>query len=390
MIVRRRWLVLGVLLGACAANDGVAVDEVVTPQAVPDAPESVPDIVSDAEELSSDAPADVSPTDTGPVDAGPEDAGPLEPEIVEPPTELPPTPEEVVSPPPVACPGAYLPPEIPASLDSAELVEASGLVASHQHAGLLWSHNDSGDVARVIAIGTDGVLQGVAQLTGVDAIDFEDMDLAPCPGGQGHCLWVGDIGDNQAKRESVVVHVLEEPGVAALSPSAPLPVAPLGSISFTYDGGPVDAEALAVAPDASQIWVIEKYGDPKVRLFGATPDTDPDSVQELKVLATFAPPGVDIPMGRLITAADRHPLEPRLLVRVYTGTFEYRFTEPLDVSTLATLEPVLVSLGPLTEPQGEAVTYAQDGLAIWTLSEDPSGAGKQPLHYYGCDDGEAP
>ena len=49
-----------------------------------------------------------------------------------------------------------------------DLAEASGIVASPSHPGVLWSHNDSGDEARLFAMSTTGAALGVLEFPGVE------------------------------------------------------------------------------------------------------------------------------------------------------------------------------------------------------------------------------
>ena len=106
------------------------------------------------------------------------------------------------------------------------LREASGLAASRRHAAVLYSHNDSGDGPHLYALNaTDGSLLAVyrvtregdgpaANRTAVDARDWEDMAVGPCPvrrgvGEGGSCLYVTkhparpDVVPNPGRRANV-------------------------------------------------------------------------------------------------------------------------------------------------------------------------------------------
>ena len=61
------------------------------------------------------------------------------------------------------------------------LREASGLVASRSHPGVLWAHNDSGDDPRLYALTTSGRHLGVFTLDGAEARDWEDLAIGPGP-----------------------------------------------------------------------------------------------------------------------------------------------------------------------------------------------------------------
>jgi hypothetical protein len=47
-------------------------------------------------------------------------------------------------------------------IEAEEIAESSGLVGSRQHAGVFWTHNDSGDASRIFAITAEGRLLGGA------------------------------------------------------------------------------------------------------------------------------------------------------------------------------------------------------------------------------------
>jgi hypothetical protein len=120
-------------------------------------------------------------------------------------------------------------------IDDERVVESSGLAVSRTRPGLAYTVNDSGDDARVFVLSMrDGAVVGETTLAGTEAEDFEAV--APAPGGR---LVVGDIGDNDAERDSVEVYVIDEPrrGTRTVRPR---------TVALTYPGGPRDAEALVV------------------------------------------------------------------------------------------------------------------------------------------------
>src|SRR6266511_3953046 len=90
------------------------------------------------------------------------------------------------------------------------VVESSGLAASPRHAGVLWTHNDSGDAARLFAVGPDGGVLATLTLAGVDARDWEAMAAGRDDAGR-PALFAGDIGDNLGAWSSVSVYQVSEP-----------------------------------------------------------------------------------------------------------------------------------------------------------------------------------
>jgi hypothetical protein len=86
------------------------------------------------------------------------------------------------------------------------VVESSGLVASPTHPGLFWTHNDSGDVARLFAIDAAGELVGEFRVEGAAHRDWEDITADDA----GY-LYVGDFGNNDNARRDLVVYRIAEP-----------------------------------------------------------------------------------------------------------------------------------------------------------------------------------
>jgi hypothetical protein len=130
-------------------------------------------------------------------------------------------------------------------IDDDRVRESSGLAVSRTHPGLAYTVNDSGDDARVLVLSMrDGSVVGETTLSGARADDFEA--LSPAPGGR---LVVGDIGDNDAERDSVEVYVVAEPdaGDHEVRPR---------TVSLTYPGGPRDAEALVA--DGRNVYLVSK------------------------------------------------------------------------------------------------------------------------------------
>ncbi|MEZ4467286.1 MAG: hypothetical protein R3F43_23280 [bacterium] len=205
------------------------------------------------------------------------------------------------------------------------------------------------------------------------------MATARCPGLDDWCLWVADVGDNARNRPAVAIYAVREPAVAG--PFAPRDAELVQRFVVRYpDGAPHDAEALAVAPAGDRFWLFTKVEgtDPQVYAW----DTASPGPGPLTDLGSFPAPGVPVPMGKMVTGADLDATGTRLALRVYTGSYEYTLPTPADLSGLADLAPRTIAVGPLSEPQGEAIAYSADGRAVWTVSEDP--AGGQPLHRYTC------
>ena len=85
-------------------------------------------------------------------------------------------------------------------------------------------------------------------MTGVKVEDWEAVAVGPCPGGS--CVYIADIGDNEARRKRITVHRVAEP----VSENT---VAVADSFHATYPDGAHDAETLLVTPDG-QLFIVTK------------------------------------------------------------------------------------------------------------------------------------
>jgi hypothetical protein len=282
------------------------------------------------------------------------------------------------------CPGTYGRSENLAIMDEERLDEASGLAASPTDPRVLWLHNDSGDVARLFALDTTGRRLGLVYLRGIENVDFEDLAIAACPDGSGPCLWVGDIGMNSRNRDDFVVYALPEPAVRFGEVFRDFSAERVWRFPVRYPGGGVDSEALIVDPDGQGFRTVEKVDGPRARVFRHPGPLEDGVEAELALESTLSSPGFEIPQGRMITGAHLHPTGTRLLLRVYTGSYEYRLEPGQTLADLSQVSPTLVSAGPLSEPQGEAIAYDGTGLEVLTVSEDPRGDGDVPIHRYRC------
>jgi hypothetical protein len=221
------------------------------------------------------------------------------------------------------------------------ITESSGLAASVRHPGVLWTHNDSGDTARLFALGPDGRVQATLTLAGVDARDWEAVAKGRDDAGR-PALFVGDIGDNLGSQRSVSVYRVTEP--AALRDAT----VPARRYRLRYADGPHNAEALLVDPRSNRLYVASKQ-DEGGGLYQAPARLRGDRVNLLRRIAAVPPTVTDgafAPDGRTFV------LRTYLDAHVYTAQ-----GKPLDTFDL-----------PL-QRQGESITYAHDGRDVLVGSE---------------------
>jgi len=140
----------------------------------------------------------------------------------------------------------------PVRIAESALTESSALAVSPAHPGVLWSLNDSGNPTELFATDTAGRTLGRVAIPGVTNYDWEALATGPCPQGTAHCLYIGDIGDNERVRPYLVIYRLAEP-----DPARDTVTRVLDSLRVTYPDSARDAEAMAV--DArGDLWIVSK------------------------------------------------------------------------------------------------------------------------------------
>ena len=187
------------------------------------------------------------------------------------------------------------------------LKEISGLRSSKLNANRFWVHNDSGDAPKIYALSSSMKVEREFLLKGAQHVDWEDMAGGIYQGKP--YLFIGDIGDNAARRSSITVYTVEEPQIGDSAQLAELlPTA----IELVYPDGPRDAEALLFDERSEELLIVTKR-DEKARVYAidlkTARDSGPNTLEFIGVLKIDPSPQDLAPMRRYfhyITAADQH------------------------------------------------------------------------------------
>ena len=229
------------------------------------------------------------------------------------------------------------------------LPEASGLALSRRSPDLLWSMNDSGDPI-VLALSTTGEVKGRVRVTGASIRDWEALSVGPCPGGS--CLYVGDTGDDGAKRMQVTIYRVPEPRAEDNA------TAQADAFVFAYPDKAHDAEALLVTADQS-LFIITK-GHPTM-LYRAPRDPRPGAAAMLSKVA-------ELPLAKFLNDEDGR--RSRITDAAMTPDGEWvALRTNAELLLLRTGDLVNgkmddvwhVDLRPLDETQGEGVAISNAG-----------------------------
>ncbi len=175
------------------------------------------------------------------------------------------------------------------------LDESSGMA---MHDGSLWTHNDSGDEARIFQLDMSGKIQRQIVISNADNVDWEAMAA------DADYLYIADTGNNFNTRSTLVIYRVSWQALEAEQAEAELIHIDYGDYQ---SGNPLthnfDAEGLAVRGD--ELWLFSKNrGDGNTRLY-----------RFLKQPGHYRPrPSQTLAVDSLVTAADIHPLTGDLLL----------------------------------------------------------------------------
>ena len=255
------------------------------------------------------------------------------------------------------------------------LTEASGIVASRNNPGVLWTENDSGNAAVVYAIDSQGRNLGTYALPA--NTDNEDIGIGPGPVTNVSYLYVTDIGDNNSDRANIAIYQTPEPAVYFWQTNNPVSNRAMKgtrTITFTYPDGAHNAEAEFVDSVTGDWFVITKlnpgniYTAPKALL-------DTTNKIQLTLVQSFnfkKPNGADIsPMGNEILVRQED------FAQIFTRTNGQSISSALAEASNG-IPVVGTAAG---EPNGEAIGFDYYGGGYFTVS-DSEPTGVQPLYYF--------
>ncbi len=265
-------------------------------------------------------------------------------------------------------------------VESDSLRELSGIAASRRNPGILYVHNDSGDAPQIYAINEKAQLLGTCRIQGATERDWEDIAVGPGPDPNRSYVYVGDIGDNGAKRAGIVVYRVPEPKVDAATPFDRMTTGAAEALRLVYPDKPRDAETLLVDPLTRDIYIISKR-DLAPRVYRAAYPQSTTQQTKLEQVAL-------LPLGTFPTGGDVSPDGRRVIVRgmfnaaiwerpVGKGSSDSpsRVGDPVPLWQAFLGQPKAVPVA--AEPQGEAICFDSKGAGYFTISE-----GRHPTLYY--------
>lgn len=271
------------------------------------------------------------------------------------------------------------------------LVENSIAVTSVTQPGIIFGANDSGHDALLFAFDSTGASRGVWNVNGARNLDWEAASLGPCGGRPGplECLYIGDVGDNEARKPTIRIYRIPEPSVQP-GPSdtrAPPEMRSVKAESLTlqYPDAPHDVEAMYVTA-AGDLFLITKRRlldsarRPRQAMMYRVPFSAWNSAGVVTATLVDSLPIVpgDIP-GRQVTDAALSPDGALLAVRTYAEVYIFA----VDVTTgrpSSGTRPGVCTILDLNENQGEGIGWWWDRQRLLLTSE----GNNEPLHVIDC------
>ncbi|MCH6200843.1 hypothetical protein MMU07_14760 [Aquiflexum sp. LQ15W] len=238
-------------------------------------------------------------------------------------------------------------------LENKEIDEASGMAFSRKHDGLIYTHNDSGGGRKIFVIDSLGKGFGVFKLKGVWNRDWEDIAVGPGPDKNLSYIYVGEIGDNQARYTNIFIYRIPEPEEfiegMELEPEV---------LKLSYPDGAKDAETLMIDPISKDIFILSKRDSLNI-LYKTTQEAFESKEAVLEKV-------MELPFTMSV-AGDISLDGKEILIKNYFTVYFWKRNENESVVDALRRDPVILPYRP--EPQGEAIAFHPNGKSYFTLSE---------------------
>jgi hypothetical protein len=243
-----------------------------------------------------------------------------------------------------------------AKFNSGMIHESSGLVKSRVHDDVYWTHNDSGDSARLFAVDRDGDLiipPHTLSYRGITVHGAENIDWEGITSDNSGNLYLGDIGNNRKNQELFTIYRISEPSpskVTAVFSNQRLKVYYPDKEDSSLKRRRVNAEALFWAKD--YLFIITKEDRARYSDLYALHLEELDEENPVILIGSFDFRG-------MVTGADASADGNRLAVLTYKGVWLFEAEEDsIDYFHGA------VSWLPIRAGQCEAICFDWNRLVI--------------------------
>lgn len=249
-----------------------------------------------------------------------------------------------------------------------QIREPSGLTASPDHAGVFWTHGDSGTGNRIFAVDRKGELLASLRVGNTQNIDWEDITHDD----QGR-LWLGDLGNNDSGRRDLVVHRLPEPDPGGDQDEVDVEL----SVEFHYPEQTkfgdkyLDFDAEALFWWDGQLWLLTKQRSNDLTRLYRFPSLSGEPVAVEQVASFDLGPGITgarKPWSGQVTAAEAAPDGEHWAMLTYESIYVFELPAPGHGAELFAKPVTRIALDGEYTRQAEALTW--DGDTVVVVNED--------------------
>lgn len=252
------------------------------------------------------------------------------------------------------------------------LVEASGIAVSRQNPLWTWSHNDSGHPNRIFLLDEHGQDRGTFVLNGAGSRDYEDICIGPGPQPGVNYIYLGDIGDNQAQYNYIVVYRFPEPDIQSGTPGSLTDIdgGLIERFEFVYPDSAHDAETLMIDPSTLDLYLVTKR-DFRSLIYRANYPFSPSGRDTLELLAQLP---FNWALGGDISDDGRH-----IAVKDTENIYYWNRHPAESVVEAMARQPRLLPY--IVEPKGESFAWGPNASSYFTLSEQINSVPSDLYHY---------
>ncbi len=250
------------------------------------------------------------------------------------------------------------------------LDEISGMTAGRTNPSVYYVHNDSGGKSEVYVIDAKGKVSAVLALTGTVNRDWEDIAVGPDSLKGSSCIYVGEIGDNNARYDEIRLYRFREPLLTQLNAKKPktIAVTEIDTLRIIYEDGPKDCETLFIDPFNADVYLVSKR-EMKVGLYMVRAPLSTTGTNLAERVLTL-----DFPLA---VGGDISVSRDKVIMKTYDKVFAWQVLPEQEIADALSQPPI--ELPYKIEPQGEAICWSVKGDKYLTLSERD---GKKPLYLY--------
>jgi hypothetical protein len=251
-----------------------------------------------------------------------------------------------------------------AAVLSTVIKEASGIADSKVNAGMLWVQEDGGNNTQLYLINRAAQLNKKIFLKNSINRDWEDIAISTGPVAGKNYIYLAEIGDNNAAYSTAFFYRFEEPNQTKDTITA------IDKIEFVYSDGARDAEAFLVDAATKDIFIITKR-DTKSLVYKLAYPQSTSTINTAILVTTLAYNGV--------VSAAINISGTEMIIKTYTNLYYYK--KAVNIAIDKALQTNYTLLSYQQEPQGEAISFANDNTGFFTLSEQ-FGSIPQQLYFY--------